>query len=82
MLFEQYRSEAIAHFSYLIGDQGQAVVIDPRRDVDVYVHDAAAESAHIGCVLETHRNEDYVIGSCELQAATGAMIFHADGQMA
>jgi len=82
MLFEQYRSEGLAHFSYLIGDQGQAVVIDPRRDVDAYLRDAAAGGYHIGCVLETHRNEDYVIGSCELQAATGAMIFHADGQMA
>jgi hydroxyacylglutathione hydrolase len=81
MLFKQYESKGLAHFSYMIADQGQAAVIDPRRDVDIYLRDAAAAGYHIDHVLETHRNEDYVIGSCELQAATGAEIFHADGQM-
>lgn len=80
MIFKQYESEGLAHYSYLVADQGQAVVIDPRRDVDAYVKDAMNGGYHIGLVLETHRNEDYLIGSLELQSATGAEIFHADSQ--
>ncbi|MFN2303272.1 MAG: MBL fold metallo-hydrolase, partial [Anaerolineales bacterium] len=80
MIFKQYFSEGIAHFSYLIADGDQAVVIDPRRDVDCYLEDAAAGGFHINYVLETHRNEDYVIGSPELEAATGVTIYHADRQ--
>jgi hydroxyacylglutathione hydrolase len=81
MLFERIESEGLAHYSYLIGDQGRAVVIDPRRDCDVYVDAAERAGFHIGLILETHRNEDYVIGSPELAARTGAEIWHADAQL-
>jgi len=80
MIFKRYISEGLAHYSYLIADQGQATVIDPRRDIDDYLRDAANEGCHIHHVLETHRNEDYLIGSLELEAATGAVLFHADSQ--
>lgn len=80
MLFKQYKSAGLAHFSYMIADQGEATIIDPSRDIDGYLRDAAMAGYHIDQVLETHRNEDYVIGSCEVEAATGARIFHADGQ--
>lgn len=80
MIIKQYLSKGLAHFSYMIADGGQAIVIDPRRDIDCYLQDAAAGGFHISDVLETHRNEDYVIGSVELEAATGAHLFHADGQ--
>ena len=80
MLFERIISEGLAHYSYLIGDGNEAVVIDPRRDCSVYAEMACNEGMKISSILETHRNEDYVIGSLELQARTGAEIWHADSQ--
>jgi hydroxyacylglutathione hydrolase len=74
MLFKRFESEGLAHYSYLIGDGNQAVVIDPRRDCDVYVQAASQEGLRITHLLETHRNEDYVIGSVELASRTGAAI--------
>ncbi|MFW6256730.1 MAG: MBL fold metallo-hydrolase [Bacillota bacterium] len=78
MLFEKIKSEGLAHFSYLIGDGSQAVVIDPRRDIDIYLQKAVESGYNITTVLETHRNEDYFIGSRELEQKTGAKIWHAD----
>jgi hydroxyacylglutathione hydrolase len=60
----------------MVGDAGRAVVIDPRRDVEVYLAKAREEDVAIGAVFETHRNEDYVSGALELAAATGAEIYH------
>jgi hydroxyacylglutathione hydrolase len=80
MLFERIESEGLAHYSYLIGDGGEAVVIDPRRDCTVYVDRAARAGYRILHVLETHRNEDYLIGSVGLAARTGAKVYHADAQ--
>jgi len=81
MLFERVESEGLAHYSYIIGDRNEAVVIDPRRDCEVYPKMASKEGMRISKVLETHRNEDYVIGSVELSSRTGAEIWHADGQL-
>ncbi|MEF8832541.1 MAG: MBL fold metallo-hydrolase [Candidatus Thermoplasmatota archaeon] len=81
MLFERIKSEGIAHYSYIIGDQNDAVVIDPRRDCQIYQDLADRHDMNIRQVLETHRNEDYIIGSVELKSSTGAEIWHADGQM-
>jgi len=81
MLFQRFESRGLAHYSYLIGDHGEALVIDPRRDCQVYVDRAHGEGMRIKHVLETHRNEDYVIGSIELAHRTGAMIWHADPQL-
>jgi hydroxyacylglutathione hydrolase len=81
MLFERIESEGLAHYSYLIGDQTEAVVIDPRRDCDVYVEKAYQEGMRIRHILETHRNEDYVIGSVELASRTDADIWHADAHL-
>ena len=81
MLFERIESEGIAHYSYLVGDEHRAVVIDPRRDCDIYIHRAVRSGFRIFAILETHRNEDYVIGSVELAERTGAQIWHADGQL-
>jgi hydroxyacylglutathione hydrolase len=77
MLFKRFESKGLAHYSYLIGDGNQAVVIDPRRDGDVYVQAAVREGMQITHILETHRNEDYVIGSVELASRTDAVILHS-----
>ncbi|MHB0856830.1 MAG: MBL fold metallo-hydrolase [Anaerolineae bacterium] len=80
MLFERIESTGLAHYSYLVGHNGEAAVIDPRRDCSVYVDRATRQGVRIRYVLETHRNEDYLVGSRELAARTGAEIWHADAQ--
>ncbi|MBM4429166.1 MAG: MBL fold metallo-hydrolase [Chloroflexi bacterium] len=77
MLFQRFEAKGLAHYSYLVGDGNQAVVIDPQRDCDVYVDTAAREGLAITHILETHRNEDYVIGSVELASQTGAQVLHS-----
>ncbi len=77
MLFQRFESKGLAHYSYLVGDGEHAVVIDPRRDCDVYIEAATREGLRITHVLETHRNEDYVIGSVDLAARTGAEVLHS-----
>jgi hydroxyacylglutathione hydrolase len=79
MILERIKSEGIAHNSYLIGSGDTAAVIDPRRDCQIYVNLAQKHSFKITHILETHRNEDYVIGSIELQNLTGAQIYHGPG---
>lgn len=78
MYLEKIRSQGLAHLSYLIAHKGRAAVIDPRRDCSVYVDRASRKGARIEYVFETHRNEDYVIGSMELARMTGAEILHGN----
>lgn len=77
MIFETVRSEGLAHFSYVLGDEqaGVCAVIDPRRDVDVYLEIARKNRARITAILETHVHADFVSGSRELAAKTGAPIY-------
>ena len=79
MIFVRVKSEGIAHNSYLIGSESDAAVIDPRRDCQVYIDLALRHGLKIKHIFETHRNEDYVIGSIELNNFTGAEIYHGPG---
>ncbi len=72
-------SEGLAHFSYFLANEGTASVIDPRRDCDIYLDLARKAGVQITRIFETHRNEDYVVGSLELFERTGAEIFHGSG---
>ncbi len=76
MLFTQYYLDCLSQASYLIGDEssGRAVVVDPRRDIDEYVRDAASAGLTIELVLETHFHADFLSGHLELAEATGALI--------
>ncbi len=76
MKFTQYYLECLSQASYLIGDEstGRAVVVDPRRDIDEYVRDAATDGLTIELVIETHFHADFLSGHLELAAATGAEI--------
>jgi hydroxyacylglutathione hydrolase len=76
MFLEKVRSAGLAHLSYIVGDKGEAAVIDPRRDCKVYADIAQTQGAKITHIFETHRNEDYVIGSLDLARLTGAEIYH------
>jgi hydroxyacylglutathione hydrolase len=76
MFHEVVHSEGLAHLSYVIGDKGEAAVIDPRRDSQVYLDIAYGKGGRITHIFETHRNEDYAIGSMDLARRTGAKIYH------
>ncbi len=80
MLFKRIEAEGIAHYSYLVGDGGEAAVIDPRIDCGVYVEEAHLRGYRLTHILETHRHEDFVLGSAALAARTGAAVWHADAQ--
>lgn len=77
MLLERIYDEDLAQASYLIGCQrkGEAVVVDARRDIDTYRSLAAANGMTIVAVTETHIHADYLSGTRELAAATGAKIY-------
>jgi hydroxyacylglutathione hydrolase len=79
MIFERIKSAGIAHNSYLIGSGSDAAAIDPRRDCQIYIDSAQQKGLRIKHVFETHRNEDFVIGSTELNNITGAEIHHGPG---
>jgi glyoxylase-like metal-dependent hydrolase (beta-lactamase superfamily II)/rhodanese-related sulfurtransferase len=74
MHFKQFYVGCLAHASYLIGDGGEAAVIDPARDVQMYLDEAAAHGLTIRWILETHLHADFVSGHRELAARTGATI--------
>ncbi len=77
MLFERIESRGLSAFSYFLEDQGEAVVIDPRRDIDVYLRLADARQARIRYILETHRQEDLVSGAAALAMVCGGQVVHA-----
>ncbi|MBX3279532.1 MAG: MBL fold metallo-hydrolase [Acidobacteria bacterium] len=74
MYFEQFYLGCLAHASYLIGSEGEAAVVDPQRDVELYIAKAAAAGLGIKYVIETHLHADFVSGHRELSARTGAEI--------
>lgn len=78
MFFKKVETEGLAHYSYMIGDKHDIAVIDPMRDVEVYMHEARKAGMRIRYIFETHRNEDFVIGSMELAEKTGATIYISD----
>jgi hydroxyacylglutathione hydrolase len=80
MFIRRFESEGLAHHAYYIADGGEAVVCDPSRDVDRFLDLARERGESIRFALETHRNEDYVIGSTALAAATGARVLHSAQQ--
>ena len=75
MYFEQFYLGCLAHASYMLASEGEAVVVDPQRDVDLYVK--AAEDHHVAIrhIFETHLHADFVSGHKELASRTGATIY-------
>jgi hydroxyacylglutathione hydrolase len=74
MEFQQFYLGCLAQASYLIGSDGQAAVVDPRRDVDEYLDAARARGLEITFVVETHLHADFVSGYRELAERTGATV--------
>jgi hydroxyacylglutathione hydrolase len=80
MLLKYFYDAGLAHASYLVGCQrsGEAIVIDPGRSVDQYIHAAAAEGMRIVGSAETHIHADFVSGSRELADRVGAKLYLSD----
>ena len=81
MIFTQHYLGCLSHASYLVGDEttGRAVVVDPRRDIDVYLEEAAAAGLTIERVIETHVHADFLSGHLEVAASTGAVVSFGAG---
>ncbi len=75
MYFEQFYLGCLAHASYLLGSEGEAVVVDPQRDVEIYLEAAEKQNLRIRYIFETHLHADFVSGHKELAARTGATIY-------
>jgi hydroxyacylglutathione hydrolase len=75
MYFKQFYLGCLAHASYLIGSNEEAAVVDPQRDIDIYLEEAKAHGLTIKHVIETHCHADFVSGHHELAARTGARIY-------
>ncbi|HQU84306.1 MAG TPA: rhodanese-like domain-containing protein [Pyrinomonadaceae bacterium] len=74
MQFKQFYLGCLAHASYYIGSEGEAAIIDPQRDVQQYLDEAAANNQKIKYIIETHSHADFVSGHLELAEKTGAEI--------
>lgn len=76
---ERFYLGCLAHASYMVGAEGVAAVIDPQRDVDLYLEAAAAKGWKIEHIIETHVHADFVSGHRELAERTGARIYLGAG---
>ncbi|MFG2561526.1 rhodanese-like domain-containing protein [Streptomyces sp. NPDC048496] len=76
MFFTQYYLDCLSQASYMIADEtsGQAVVVDPRRDISEYMADAETRGFTVVGVINTHFHADFVAGHLEMAARTGAWI--------
>jgi|HubBroStandDraft_4_1064222.scaffolds.fasta_scaffold32473_2 hydroxyacylglutathione hydrolase len=75
MYFEQFYLGCLAHASYMLASQGEAVVVDPQRDVEIYLQAAEEHGVKIRHIFETHLHADFVSGHKELAERTGAKIY-------
>ena len=76
---EHFFLGCLAHASYLIGSDGIAAIIDPQRDVDIYLQAAQEKGLKINHIIETHLHADFVSGHLELAERTGAQIYLGAG---
>lgn len=85
MLFERFEDPGLSQYSYAVGcpAAGTLAIVDPRRDIDVYLEFAAENGLQIDHVLETHVHADFASGARALAEATGAEIHlsaHDEGE--
>jgi len=74
MQFKQFYLGCLAHASYYLGSETEAAIIDPQRDIQQYLDEAAANNQKIKYIIETHSHADFVSGHIELAKKTGAEI--------
>ena len=76
MIIEQIYTGCLAQGAYYIESEGEAVIIDPLREVQPYINKAKRNNARIKYVLETHFHADFVSGHLDLSRKTGAPIVY------
>jgi hydroxyacylglutathione hydrolase len=75
MLVQHFFVNGLAHSSYLLGGPSSCAIVDPRRDVDIYIDAAKALGLTITHILETHLHADFISGHMDLADKTGAAIY-------
>lgn len=75
MFVQQFFVKGLAHSSYLLAGNKTCAIIDPRRDVDVYLAAASDMAVEITHILETHLHADFISGHMDLAKITGATIY-------
>jgi len=75
MLLKHYYVEKIAHSSYIVAGSETCAVVDPSRDVDLYIKEAEKLGVKITHILETHLHADFLSGHIELAEKTGATMY-------
>ena len=75
MFVQQFFVKGIAHSSYLLGGAKTCAIIDPRRDIEIYLDAAKEMNMKITHILETHLHADFISGHLELAEKTGAAIY-------
>jgi glyoxylase-like metal-dependent hydrolase (beta-lactamase superfamily II) len=77
MILKQFSLNCLAHASYLVGDEEShlAAIVDPQRDIDLYLAFAAEHDLRIAHVFLTHFHADFIAGQLELRNRTGATIY-------
>jgi glyoxylase-like metal-dependent hydrolase (beta-lactamase superfamily II)/rhodanese-related sulfurtransferase len=78
MKFKQFYLGCLAHASYYLGSENEAIIIDPQRDVQQYLDEAEANGQKIKYIIETHSHADFVSGHLELAEKTGAEIIYGE----
>lgn len=76
MFIQTVKTSGLSHLSYFVASNNQAVVIDPRRDIDAYLNLAKENECEITHIIETHRNEDLISGAPTLSKSVGAKVLH------
>ncbi|HEY1583926.1 MAG TPA: MBL fold metallo-hydrolase [Chthoniobacterales bacterium] len=75
MYLKRFFVEGLAHASYLFGADGEAAVVDPKRDIDDYLADAEREGLKIVAIFNSHPHADFASGFRELAQRTGAKVY-------
>jgi len=75
MLLKHFFTGKIAHSSYILAGKQSCAVIDPRRDVELYIREARELGVTITHILETHLHADFISGHMDLARQTGATIY-------
>lgn len=77
MFIERFEDKGLSHYSYAVGCPGAGLmaVVDPRRDIDVYLDYARREGLRIAYVMDTHIHADFASGARELAERTGAELW-------
>lgn len=74
MIIERFEVSGLSHFSYAVGSSQGIAIVDPRRDIDIYLEYSKSQGVPITHVLETHIHADYASGARELTKVTGAQL--------